>query len=150
MTNLSFEGLEVNSPEYKRVANRRFYHRHKEEEKARTIKWRNENPEKYAAWAEKNKDKRAANSRKSAYGITPEQYEAKMLKQNGKCAICSKTLVRPSLDHNHACCPGKKACGRCNRGILCQGCNTILGLAQDSVEVLSNAIQYLKEYQKCQ
>lgn len=36
--NLSFEGLEVDSLEYKRMANRRYYYRHKESEKVRTSK----------------------------------------------------------------------------------------------------------------
>lgn len=146
MKTTSFEGLEVNSPEYKRVANRRFYLNHKEDEKARAKKWRQENPEKYEAWAEKNKDKRAASSRKYYYGITKEEFDSKMASQDARCAICHKPLTRPSLDHSHACCPGKKSCGKCIRGILCQGCNTIIGLAGDSVEVLSNAIEYLKGY----
>ncbi len=148
MKTTSFEGLEVNSPEYKRVANRRFYLNHKEEEKARAKKWRLDNPEKYKAWAEKNHNKRAASSRKFYYGITLEEFNTKMDSQNSQCVICGRLLLRPSLDHNHACCPGKKSCGKCIRGILCQGCNTIIGLAGDSIEVLNNAIQYLKGYQK--
>ena len=130
-----------------KAANRRFYERHKESEKARSKKWRQENPEKYKAWAEKNKDRRAATSRKYYYGITLDEFNAKMIAQDSKCAICGRLLVRPSLDHGHNCCPGKKSCGKCIRGILCQGCNTIIGLAGDSIEVLNNAIQYLKEYQ---
>ncbi len=131
-----------------REANKKFYQNHKESEKARAKKWREENPEKYAAWADKNKDKRAAASRKYYYGITKEAFDEKMVSQGRKCAICSKLLVRPSLDHGHNCCPGKRSCGKCIRGILCQGCNTIIGLAQDSVEVLGNAIHYLKQYSK--
>lgn len=144
----SFEGLEVNSLEYKRVANRRFYLRNTEEEKERSKKWREENPEKYQAWAAANKDKRAANSRKSAYKITQQEFEEKIQRQEGKCAICLKVLTRPDVDHDHSCCPGKRTCGKCIRGILCHGCNTIIGLADDSIEVLSSAIKYLKGYQQ--
>jgi hypothetical protein len=50
--------MEIKMSEATKAANRRFYERHKEEEKARSKKWRQENPEKYAAWAEKNKEKR--------------------------------------------------------------------------------------------
>ncbi len=32
------------------------------------------------------------------------------------------------LDHDHACCDNVKVrCGKCNRGFLCNGCNTALG-----------------------
>ena len=146
MKSLSFEGLVVNSPEYKRVANRRFYQLHKEEEKARSKKYLKDNPDYQKKWAEKNPDKRAAASRKHYYKITKDEFDAKMISQDSKCVICGKPLTRPSLDHGHNCCPGKKSCGKCIRGILCQGCNTILGLAQDSIEVLQNAIQYLRSY----
>ncbi len=148
MKSLSFEGLVVNSPEYKRVANRRFYYRHTEEEKARAAKWYKDNPEYQKKWAEDNPGKKAAASRKHYYGITSENFDAKMASQDSKCAICGRPLVRPSLDHDHACCPSKKSCGKCIRGILCQGCNTIIGLAGDSILILSNAIEYLKGYQK--
>jgi hypothetical protein len=144
----SFEGLKVNSLEYKRVANRRFYLRNKEAEKVRSKAWRKANPEKYAAYVEKNRTRIQANSRRHEYKITEEQFQQKMVEQDNKCAICGKPLVRPVVDHNHSCCSQRKTCGNCNRGILCQGCNTIIGLAQDSVEVLSSAIQYLKGYQK--
>jgi hypothetical protein len=147
MKSLSFEGLVVNSPEYKRVANRRFYQKHKEAEKARAKKFFEENPGYQKKWAKENPDKKAATSRKYYYGITLEEFNVKMTSQESKCAICGRFLIRPSLDHGHDCCPGKKSCGKCIRGILCQGCNTIIGLADDSIEILSNAIQYLKEYQ---
>jgi len=90
MNNLSFDGLVVNSPEYKRVANRRFYDKNKESEKARSKKWRQENPEKYAAWAKKNKEKRQAHSRRYEYNISEEQFETKMVAQDRKCSICKR------------------------------------------------------------
>jgi hypothetical protein len=137
----------MSTKEARRAANKRFYERHKEAEKARSKAWRKANPEKYQAWCDRNKDKRSATSRKYYYGITLEDFNQKMASQDSKCAICHKHLVRPSLDHGHDCCPGKKSCGKCIRGILCQRCNTIIGLASDSVEILSTAIQYLKSYQ---
>jgi hypothetical protein len=145
MENLS--QYEVGSPEYSRAANRNYYERHKEEEKARTSKWRKDNKEWWDNYYKENKETIAANSRKHAYGITQEQFEVKIREQDGKCAICYKPLTRPDVDHDHTCCPGKKSCGKCTRGILCHGCNTFIGLAGDSIEILSNAIQYLKGWQ---
>jgi hypothetical protein len=131
-----------------REANQRFYQRNKEAEKARSKKWRQENPEKYKAWAEKNKEKRQAASRRFEYKLTEEQFQEKLKTQDNKCAICKQELVRPVVDHDHSCCSQRGACGNCNRGILCQKCNTIIGLAGDSIEVLQSAIEYLKGYQQ--
>lgn len=144
----NFDGLEVGSREYARVANRRFYLRNKEAEKVRSKAWRKANPEKYAAYVEKNRTRIQANSRRFEYKLTEEQFETKMAAQDRKCAICKRELVRPVVDHNHACCSQRKTCGGCNRGILCQGCNTIIGLAGDSIIILANAIEYLKGYQQ--
>jgi len=142
----SFEGLEVGSREYMRVANKRFYIRNKESEKVRTKKWREENPDKYKIWVEKNRDKIRANSRRYEYNMTQEQFDSLMLKQGGGCAICKSELDNPDVDHDHKCCSTRKSCGKCNRGLLCHKCNTIIGLAQDSIEILSNAIKYLEAY----
>lgn len=144
---LLFDGLEVNSQEYKRMAGRRYYFRNKEQEKERCKKWKKENPEKYKQWAEKNKERRRANSRKFEYNIEPEEYEAKKVKQDKKCAICRQETDLLVVDHDHSCCSTRRTCGKCNRGLLCRSCNTAIGLLKESEEILSNAIQYLKEYQ---
>jgi Recombination endonuclease VII len=62
---------------------------------------------------------------KRLYGLTPESYDAMLAKQDGKCALCLKPQDKKhfSVDHDHRCCRGKKSCGKCVRGILCQPCN---------------------------
>jgi hypothetical protein len=137
-----------------RAASRRYYQKNKEAEKIRSKKWRQDNPEKYKEWAEKNKEKRRAASRRYEYNITPEEYERKKAEQGNKCAICRQETNLLVVDHNHLCCPsrksraGYKTCGRCNRGLLCRSCNTAIGLFKESEQVLSSAIQYLKGYQQ--
>ena len=79
---------------------------------------------------------------KSEYGLTLEQYNDLLKEQNHKCAICKtdETDVFKNLlyvDHCHS--SGKV------RGLLCHHCNTALGKFQDSVEVLSSAIDYLRK-----
>jgi hypothetical protein len=91
---------------------------------------------------------RAAN-RKRLYGLTEEQFEKKLSKQNGKCAICRNELTNPGVDHDRSCCPREGSCGRCVRGLLCLNCNTFLGFAKDSIKNLRSAIKYLRKY-KCQ
>ena len=134
--------------EARRAANRRFYQRHKEEEKTRSKKWRQENLDKYNMWAEKNKEKRRAASRKFEYNITSEEYEQKKTEQGGKCAICNQLVDLLVVDHDHLCCSKRRTCGNCNRGLLCRSCNTLIGLAGESIDVLLSAIKYLQKYRK--
>lgn len=49
---------------------------------------------------------------------------------------CGRQLTNDSstlnkhIDHDHSCCPGRTSCGACVRGILCAGCNTMMGRVQ--------------------
>ena len=74
-------------------------------------------------------------------GITVEKYQELSAKQGGVCAICrrEKTVGRGQnlyIDHDHA--TGEV------RGLLCHGCNLVLGYADDRVETLRAAIEYLQ------
>jgi len=81
------------------------------------------------------------------FGISLEDYEAKLAQQNGVCAICgqpetsvSKTGAIKALpvDHDHR--TGKL------RGLLCDACNKGLGAFGDDVNRLRAAIAYLQLY----
>ena len=63
------------------------------------------------------------------YNLTFEDYLNMLVWQGGACAICKLSVdgYRLSVDHDHACCPGKTSCGRCVRGLLCTRCNWTLG-----------------------
>lgn len=64
------------------------------------------------------------------YGLTKNGFDRLLDSQNNKCAICGVAFggkVRPCIDHDHNCCPGKGSCGKCVRGILCYRCNTVAG-----------------------
>lgn len=69
-----------------------------------------------------------------------------LAQQNGKCAICGDVpgVRRLAVDHDHACCPGRKSCGKCVRGLLCGRCNTGLGMFKDSPDRLLAAKSYLE------
>lgn len=88
------------------------------------------------------------------YGLTRERYDAMLAAQDGLCALCGqaeRTLNKSGevralgVDHDHACCSGKKSCGDCIRGLLCAHCNVALGSFEDSVERLLLAIAYLEK-----
>jgi hypothetical protein len=78
---------------------------------------------------------------KRKFGITLQDYEALLLKQNGKCATCDK--IRSSngkklaVDHCHKT-------GRI-RGLLCNECNTSLGLIKEDIQTLQNLIAYIND-----
>lgn len=79
---------------------------------------------------------------KRRYGLTIEQYTQILDSQNQVCAICLRSDVgrinsrRLFVDHDHKT-------GRV-RGILCYKCNTLIGHALDSPEILKKAIVYLE------
>jgi hypothetical protein len=93
-------------------------------------KWREKNHGKYLAWTRehhrKNRDKYRAYTRaaryKKLYGITIDERESMIEKQNYMCLICGhnfKSQRHAHLDHCHTT-------GRL-RGILCSKCNGNLG-----------------------
>jgi hypothetical protein len=70
-----------------------------------------------------------------------------LVAQGGVCAIC-KCLPGEQLfavDHDHACCPGARSCGRCIRGLTCSSCNWMIGLAHDDSLILLAAVRYLED-----
>ena len=82
---------------------------------------------------------------KRAYGITLDEYEKLLSKQDKKCAICGidsngKYRNKPrafAVDHCHT--TGKI------RGLLCSDCNTGIGLLKDNINFLQSAIKYLNK-----
>lgn len=81
------------------------------------------------------------------YGMTKLMFEALMDAQGGTCAICKNPPSRNylSVDHDHACCPGRSSCGDCVRGLLCAACNAVLGRLNDDP---TNLVAYLEKYAK--
>lgn len=117
----------------------------------RNKQWYNENKDKHkitcAKWYVKNKKSATRKGTEwhymSRYGITHQQFLDLAFEQGNKCSICGidltfaeKCNTRAVLDHDHN--SGEI------RGVLCNSCNTALGLFKDSEHVLQNAIVYLK------
>ncbi len=96
-----------------------------------------------------NSDKGIQSSRKAhlkrCFGITLEEYNEMLEKQNHVCGICGnyETCYRNkvlSVDHSHDT-------GHI-RGLLCNTCNRALGLFKEDIETLTKAINYLLKNQK--
>jgi len=80
------------------------------------------------------------------YGITADDYEALLEQQGNVCKIChrpERNGKQLSIDHDHTCCPGRKSCGGCIRGLLCNRCNMGIGYLGEDLDRLQSAIDYL-------
>lgn len=85
------------------------------------------------------------------FGLSLEEFEQITKGQGDRCPLCgveygSDYMVRPVVDHDHACCPGRVSCGECIRGIICWGCNMVLGHIErrfPTPELLNNLSKYL-------
>jgi hypothetical protein len=108
-----------------------------------------------AAWNRKNSGKKRAadikyrkthpevrkkNDLQKNYGLTMEAYQQMLNSTGGTCFICHQLFKfehrEPHVDHDHN--TGKV------RGLLCKKCNTSLGGFNDSIDVLLDAIEYLR------
>ena len=105
--------------------------------------WRAAHPEKQGEYDRKYHPE--------SYGWTAEKYEAEVQKRNGLCDVCKRPQqsgIRLAIDHDHKCCSERAACDKCRRGLLCTNCNTLLGSAHDSVEILEASILYLESFEE--
>jgi hypothetical protein len=80
------------------------------------------------------------------YGLDKVTYLKLLKKHNYRCSICGTTESKQinrnclNIDHHHTT--------NVIRGFLCGSCNRALGLFQDNIQILKNAMKYLKKYQK--
>jgi len=73
--------------------------------------------------------------------MTPLEVAQIWEEQNKKCAICEEDLSwdKIHVDHNHST---NKI-----RGLLCENCNRMLGMAHDDIGILIGAVNYLEEWE---
>lgn len=132
-----------------------------------TRAWRERNPDKYAAakkrsapaakfrqrrLAEQAKHDPVLRARLTAYerryrlkrqfDLTPEQYDAMVLAQQGCCAICQKKVDQLVVDHNHET--------NDVRQLLCHNCNCGIGQFKDSPLIAEAAAAYLRKHASTQ
>ena len=108
------------------------------EYKAAKVKnWRKRHVAQVRATARLNQRARRLRS----LGMTEDDYQKVLKKQKSKCAACGKKPTHKlglMLDHNH----------KTNkfRALLCGHCNTILGHAKDSPNLLRKLAKYLEKF----
>lgn len=88
---------------------------------------------------DETKSKRNAYYLNYNHGVTLDQYNDLLAKQNGVCAICQEecpTGRKLAVDHCHET--------NVIRGLLCIRCNNGIGQLRDSIKLLQRAIEYLQ------
>lgn len=141
-------------------ASRRWQKANPEKVKANHQKWAAANPEKRkandavqrakperkvaaAAWRAANPEKLRLLWRRKGYkkaGIDPVCAEAAMAAHSGCCDCCGSKTPKGNgwcVDHNHD--TGQV------RGILCNPCNLAIGLLNDNLDGVMNAVRYLEK-----
>jgi hypothetical protein len=83
----------------------------------------------------RRRERERPQQRRRRYGVTQEQYDAMVKRQEGRCAGCLQEKPL-QLDHCHAT--------GVVRGLLCGQCNKLLGLAGDDTAVLRRLVRYLE------
>lgn len=76
--------------------------------------------------------------------MTVEEYETMWVNQCGLCAICGpnsgNTKKMLCVDHDHST--------KQRRGLLCDRCNRLIGLAKENFLILRAASRYLLNWKK--
>ncbi len=91
-------------------------------------------------WAQTERGQRSVREKnyRRLYGITIEEYEEQLARQNGGCAICGKLpgTRRLHVDHDHK--TGDLL------GILCWWCNKLTGTLRGDAERARKAADYIE------
>jgi hypothetical protein len=116
--------------------------------KVRADRWRQANPERHRYFVRRANRAAYYRDRKQItnHGLTLEKYEELLAEQSDRCASCGREFgpdLKPQIDHDHACCSGKRGCAECVRGLLCGTCNGIAGRAGDDPAWLITVACYL-------
>ena len=141
----SKDGLHYYCRSCQSLVNKRTYAKHRED-RVRKVREYYNHPDRREARAaymrEYHKEYHAKirdHHYRQKYGISLEEYNAILLRQNGVCAICQtlKKGRRLAVDHCHTT-------GRV-RGLICARCNYGLGVFHDDPAYLQRAIVYLNQ-----
>lgn len=122
----------------------RYRVKHPERVKASQRKYKAENADYFVEYRKKNAEKIYRGHVERTYGIPSEQYEAMLVSQNAKCAICGVDFAeftnRPAIDHNHE--TGMV------RALLCAPCNFKVGVVEGEAPWRDSVLRYLAVHRK--
>lgn len=121
-----------------RVKHGHHYRAHKAAVLAKNTDWRRRNVGRYKSRPSARSEYRRAYKRMHLYGLSSDAYQEKWDKQRGLCAVARCGRPIRDIDHNHT--TGE------TRDLLCNQCNSALGLFRDSPSLLRSAATYLESH----
>ncbi len=107
---------------------KQYYRLNRQREIDKMKEWRLSNPERHEA-------SRRRSHLKLKYNLTPEEFSAAVIRQDGKCAICLNATEAFNVDHDHDT--------GVVRGLLCGSCNRAIGLLREDPAILLRASEYV-------
>ena len=113
----------------------------------RQKKYREEHPDKVASWPSQTPAAKNDRYYRCVHNITLAEFEAQIEKQGGMCPIGNHPFGPRGKERNSPCQDHDHESGQ-NRLILCRNHNVAIGLFNDSIEDMQNAILYLKSFEK--
>lgn len=107
-------------------------------------RWRECHPEQWKAINNRTQRHRYY---KCVHGISEAEFEAQIAVQNNLCPIGNHPFGRRGKNGDSPCQDHDHESGQ-NRLILCRNHNVALGLFNDSIEDMQQAVSYLKSFKK--
>lgn len=120
-----------------------WYERNRDKAKSKYQEWRKNNPDAVKKYRAENRQKHYRQEVVRKYGVDPEWFDRQIAKQRNACACCKREFAwgdkqtTPHVDHCHET--------QAIRGILCNRCNSVLGLCEDNDKLLSALARYLRK-----
>ena len=120
-----------------------WYERNKEKAIAKVREWREQNVDAVKQYRADNRQKHYRQELVRKYGVEPAWFDEQLHRQGNACGCCKRPFqwgnkqTTPHVDHCHD--------SQAVRGILCNRCNTVLGLCEDDDKLLSTLARYLRK-----
>lgn len=97
--------------------------------------------------SKRTKEKRKDYYLKAKYNTSWEEFSNLFTTQNGTCCICMKkiSIFAETSDYSSVACVDHNHTTGEIRGLLCNHCNTAIGLLKENPELFKRAISYLLE-----
>lgn len=126
-----------------RAMARSWYERNRDVAKEKVKDWRLRNGEVIKQYRAVNRQKSYRQELVRKHGVKPDWFDSQIAKQGNMCPCCKRAFewgnkqTTPHVDHCHET--------GVVRGILCNRCNTVLGLCSDDPKLLQSLARYLKK-----
>ena len=136
------DGRQNQCIECSKAAAKDWYAANPDYRKKKAKEWRNDNHEYIKEYRKENRRRIYLVESARKYGIKAVQFDEMWAAQHGRCATCGKHFdwngkqTAPHIDHCHT--TGKV------RGLLCNSCNSVLGIVNERTDILSALIGHIE------